>query len=490
MSLTYKNKNYFKKIITLSIISLIIGHMSLRIYFSNYFINSFSIATILLIMYFQFVTNREVFGFILVIFICSMFRFGVSNGGLFNIIGFFIAPLLYLSRRNNDDPKMQNNPLNFFIIIFILSNIFGWAIKNTMPTRDMIYGIISLFGMIFIFIITSKVEITKERLNLFIRVLVVISIYMFFVNINQEFNIFKTRTPLLWGSDIQSRHSFSTFGDSELFGEYGLLTFVFLYPLLLSKLTKYDLNLNENIVTLGLIISLLHIIMSGSRSVVLILVFILTIFSLFSHLSGTRVINKHFNIFPYAILALPLIIILNMFFKYDYILSRFSKINFTKMNIENVITGQEINRKYAFSFALDRISSETWFVGYGWGTTKSNGKAWFKNPLIRKLRADYHSLYLSLPMLFGWFGATSFVMIILNILYNLIKIIIKNKFNYNYIVLVTFSLILLIISFLFNQYKINSMRWPQYFMLVWVWLGLANAVINTYKQSSSNRLEY
>ena len=77
---------------------------------------------------------------------------------------------------------------------------------------------------------------------------------------------------------------------------------------------------------------------------------------------------------------------------------------------------------------------------------------------FRLKRADYHSLYLSLPMIFGWFGTVSFIYIIYYMLKNNLALILRNSRQYNYIILVSMCFVLLIFIFVINEYKINSMR--------------------------------
>ena len=158
-------------------------------------------------------------------------------------------------------------------------------------------------------------------------------------------------------------------------------------------------------------------------------------------------------------------------------------LNFSNLNIRTFISGEEINRAYAFSFALVRLAEESWWLGWGWGIRESNALAWFPDDFIRLKRADYHSLYLSLPMIFGWVGSLPFLFIIFYTLKNNLSLILRNRKTYNYLVSISISFVMLIFIFIINEYKINSMRWPQYFLLIWFWLGFGNSILNTANQS-------
>ena len=475
-----------KKILGVSLLCLLVGHLALEDYFSNQMTSLFGLFLIFLIIYRNYINKNDIFGFILVIFICSHFRFGVSKGGIFNIIIPLFILFLILEKRKIKEVKTSNKALKLYLWIFIISNFIGWYFKNPMSKTMLGYGILSFFGYIFIFTISNRLMLTKERLNTLIRLFVYISGYLFFVSLNQHIKIITLKTPLLVGTDIYSSFTYGTFGDSELFAEYSLLIFLFLTPFLLSSLTQNEIKVNRKIIIAGIIFSLINLLLTGSRSAFILL--FVSLFILFIYKSAKKVKYFNKNYLPYAIFVFCILFFINIFLNIDYVLTRMSKLNYDQLSVESIVSGKEINRAYAFSFALDRFRSDSWYVGYGWGTNASNRTAWFINPEVP--RADYHSLYLSLPMLFGWIGAVSFILIILNTLANLIKIFRKLETSFNYLILPVFGFILLLVFFLINEYKINAMRWPQYFMIVWIWLGLANSVINTYKYQLLTKLNH
>ena len=335
------------------------------------------------------------------------------------------------------------------------------------------------------FLTLSTVRITVQRLKLFMKVLDFYVIYSFIICTNQYLNIIEINTPLLYGSNLRNRHAFGLFGDSEIFGEYSLIIFMFYIPLLFSDLPRIAMNIKYTRLVFIVTILLVQSLMSASRSVFLLLIFGVLLLYLYSKIFKTKVLNKTTNFAPLITFSTISIIFLSFFLIKDigYIIERMGRLNFSKLNINTFISGEEINRAYAFSFAFTRLAEESWWLGWGWGVRESNALAWFPDAFFRLKRADYHSLYLSLPMIFGWFGTVSFIYIIYYMLKNNLALILRNSRQYNYIILVSMCFVLLIFIFVINEYKINSMRWPQYFLIVWFWLGFGNSILNTAKYS-------
>jgi len=441
------------------------------------------------ILFVRFISRKDLYAFFLIIFTCSLFRFGVSNGGLFNIISFILVGFVLIANYfSKFELKRRYNSFQILLIIaFVIFNILGWITKNPLGTSDIIYAVASLFGMVFIFLMLSRLRLTDTRINLFVNLLVILLIYTLLVNINQSLNLIKIRTPLLFGAEMDSRHSFGTYGDSEIYGEYALLNFAFLLPLYLSSISSRRLGLNRRTLLIGVVLSLIHVLLSASRSVAILIVLIVIIVVIISNLSNNRIFDRNQNIIPYIFFVTILFISMSIIFDTNYIFERLARLDVEGMTVENILQGETINREYAFSFAYERIESESWHIGYGWGTRESNSLAWFEKESIRKIRADYHSLYLSLPMIFGWGGSVALLLLFLTITIKLIAIFLNNRMYYSKYGLLSLSLALAFVFFFINEYKINSMRWPQYFMTVWLWFGIANSLINTYKQE---RIEY
>ena len=158
----------------------------------------------------------------------------------------------------------------------------------------------------------------------------------------------------------------------------------------------------------------------------------------------------------------------------NYVISRFKKIETKDITYESIISGEDINREVAFEIGRDIINRENWMLGYGWGTNSSNRIAWFETDDF--YRSDPHSIYYSLPPLFGWFGSLAFLLIFIFLIFRLFKKIYMSKYI-DFLNILRFGFIFLLIFFLINEYKITALSSPHYFMIIWIWLGMACSIL-------------
>jgi hypothetical protein len=143
----------------------------------------------------------------------------------------------------------------------------------------------------------------------------------------------------------------------------------------------------------------------------------------------------------------------------------------------DIITGKGTARSLAFSYFFERISKDSWFIGYGWGVPKENKFAWFGDRNIK--RSGYHNLYYSMIPLFGWFGSFWLLFIIIYIFYNLRRLITTNNLLIKHISRAFYMMLLVI---LINEYKISALRIETYGLIFWIILGLSLSIIISKKQ--------
>jgi len=468
------------RILRISFICLIAGHLVLGAYFPSAFINLMGLAVLFIILFITCIQRNDVFSFILIIYFCSHFRYGVSNGGTFNLIAFFVILAFFFFQKRVLEIEIKDRWINILLLVLIFFNILGWMTKNPSPRTDLLFGIISFFGYIAIFILISRTYLSEKRLNLFVSISIVLTVYLAFTSLNSYFGIIKVASPLIWGVErVGSLVQSSMLGDSELYGEHGLLILLFYIPFLLSTITKTKIYINEKFLYFGILFSSVNLLLSRSRSVFMLGVTGIILLFFFLRIFDLKVINKTGKFIPGLLTSIVVLFLAGQLININYVFERLGDVEFDELSVSGFITGEKINRSYAFSFALERLKSDSWQVGFGWGTIDSNRTAWFVDPEVP--RADSHSLYLSLPMIFGWIGSAAFLGIILITLFRLNKLLIDHRRSTSYLLLPALGFSLMLVFFLFNQYKINAMRWPHYYMIVWVWLGMANAVINSFK---------
>ena len=455
-----------------------LGHLVIKYFFPSKIINLLGFIILFIIIWKTSIGKNDLFGFIMIIYILSHFRYADAQGGLFNLLAFILIITCYITHKKFGEIRAKDPLINFLVIVLVLNNIFGWIIKNQMPISQRLLGVISFFGFLFMFYVCSKIVLTPERIKFFITVSIIILTYSFIMSLNKFFKIIRTELPIFgdtlhFGSDNIG----GVVGYSPISGELGLLIFLLLMPFLLSSMTKSVFRIRREIIYFGLVITLLTILIANSRSVIILFTISLTVYFIMTYMTIVKTMRKRFGfILGMTVLTIVMIIVspkLNL----DRMIGRFEKLEPGDVSTSSLTTGIGINRTRAFELGARMLIRESWYIGYGWGITKSNTKAWFGVEDSNNM--DPHSLYLSLPMLYGWVGSTAFLLIIFITIYRLIMIVLNNKNKNYYILLPAVGFTMLFVFFLINEYKITAMSQPNYFMIFWILLGLANSVINT-----------
>jgi hypothetical protein len=400
-----------------------------------------------------------------------------------------LAFYLFMHRMRTEF-NQRDSAMTVLLGIFILWNIMGWAARNPLPIVPKVQGIAVFFGFIFMFYLASNIVITKERFRLFLSITLFMALYQFIVAINQRYNLAHWNTPLIGNYfdsssfiDMagESSPTMGTLGHYELFGEYGVLLSCLLVPLLSSSLTQRELHFGINRIVLTLLICLSFGVLTSSRAAVILsalmmvtyyLIFIMRIFASIDRL------GRQFRIFVVVALLLP---VAGAYIGLGQIEKDFSTLANKEISASSIVSGESINRKGLIDAGFQRIENESWWVGFGHGIPNSNRWAWFGVDTERQIVrvADFHSLYLSLPMLYGWIGSLAFLGIIALTTFRLFGISLKYRSRKSVLVALAVGFSLFFLIFLVDQYKISILRNLNYTMLFWIWLGLAGSVVKT-----------
>jgi len=200
---------------------------------------------------------------------------------------------------------------------------------------------------------------------------------------------------------------------------------------------------------------------------------------------STKALLKLSSIILFFILAISAV---GIYIGTDVILKRFTDVEIFSLSLKDISEGRGINREEVFIVGVSRINELSWTLGYGFGTLESNRIAWFGN--LYHPFYDFHNIYLSLPIIFGWGGATAFLFIIFTVLFRLM-IALKNMKNISdsFMANIIIGLIVFWITFLIHEYKINILRNVHYVMLIFIWLGISNSIANTSENGKEKTLQ-
>lgn len=475
-------------IFLLAFVSLISGHLLLKEYMPIPALGAIGFTAIFSIYFYVLFIRNDFFGYILLVYICSHFSYADNQGGIWNLMtfGMLVIYLGYGSKRElfrHIDLTMLS-----LLFIFVIWNVLGWGLNNPMPILPRLLGIATFFGFILMFNFSSNIIITKEHLRLFLTVTFFMLLYQTIVAINQRYQLVNWNTPLIgaYSKDIGAitygtTNAKGTLRHSELFGEYAALMVCLLLPLLSSSFTQKVIRININQIVLMIFLSLACIMLTSTRSAALLVVFV--IFSYFIVFS-TRMfasidrVGRQLRVILIVFLLTPII---GIYIGIDSIEEDFTELENVDFSVENVISGKAINRGPLTEFAIKRIHSESWLIGNGFGTPRANLWAWIgtdPEKLITYM-ADYHNMYLSLPMLYGWVGSIAFLLMIFITFFRVFNISLRYRNRKSYLLPIALGFTMFWFVFLVDQYKISILRNPNYHMMFWIWLGLTNAIVKT-----------
>lgn len=478
------------RIVFATLLALIFGHLLLKEhmpFFGTAVIGGF---LILAIFYYILIYRADYYGFVISIYIASHFSYADNQGGLWNIVTFVMLILLILVKKREININKSDIFINSCLVIFLISNIFGWIFINKQPIILIFQGVVTLLGYILMFNFVRHMVIDRRQIRSFTLITLSMLIYLLIVGINQRFAFVNLNTPLLGSYDIGlgsitygSTNAQGTFRNSELFGEYALLMIALFLPLFCSKFVQKNLKLSTIITWMILIISSLCIMITSTRSAAILGFVTILIYIAFIAFFSKAIKGGLKQLLLFISVNLIIIAFIGGVFGLDSLTDDFSEVDFGNFSIENVISGEVINRGPLILLALDRIYNEPLIIGHGYGVLSANQVAWWGselNPLDYPY-IDFHNMYLSLPFIYGWFGSLAFLLLIFGTWLRIGKVVFDYSSQTSYLTLFAIGFLFFWGVFLVDQFKIGFIRNPGYHMMFWIWLGLSNALVRTIK---------
>jgi hypothetical protein len=268
-----------------------------------------------------------------------------------------------------------------------------------------------------------------------------------------------------------------TFGHYELLGEYSTLMTMLLIPLVSSRFSRKNLRLPLFLLNLIVLAFLIIIILSETRSsVILVCIGVCAYMALFPVLRIGAIDDRRGFVILMAIVVISVASLWDVIGG-EYLWRRLSEIDVGSTSLSSIESGETLNRYAAYSVGVERIGQMDWIFGFGSGIPESNRMAWF-GPRGSNFE-DFHSLYLSLPPLYGWLGAAGFVLLVAVTAGRCFRASIEYRREVHYLQPLCLGMAVLWVMFLINEYKINITRLANYQMMIWIWLGLTDAVVST-----------
>ena len=166
-----------KQITLISFVALLLGHFMEDIYITNQVLFVIGIIVTSFYIYYNTLRKNDIFSFLMVIYFCSNFPYLLSKGGAFNIVSFLcICVYLLLRRKIPAEKRIKDVWLMLFVGLWVLSCIAGWLTNYTGNTINFIYSFVTFFGVIFLFQVSTRLEMTRLRIKVFIQLNIILII--------------------------------------------------------------------------------------------------------------------------------------------------------------------------------------------------------------------------------------------------------------------------------------------------------------------------
>jgi len=480
----YLKQQSAKKITYISLGALILGHLMIPTNLPISFIGFLLTAT--LVYYFTLGRN-DVFSFIMVIYFTNHFNYFDGYGGGFNIVAFLCVLFFFIDKKRMPIELRSSQKFSTILIyVFLLSSILGWSVNFAGAMHHLVISIISFTGIILLFIVTSSLYISKIRITIFLKISIILAFYSLLASANKYLNIIPFNTPMLPKyalNEMKTVVGGGVLSNSSIYGEQSMLMIILFGTYLLFSKNRY---LSKNILYSGILLSFINVFFSISRSVFILSLVGLILIIIFQYKVTLVNIRKQvatvFLILVSGFLVLQIVNYSGLGFVFERLSQfdeQYAKSGGGGFSIDRIFDGSVFGRKESFDLGYDRYHSrDNWLIGYGWGTSDNNRIAFYVD--TSTLQGTSHSQIFAVLFLFGWFGLFSYYGLYFYAIYKsffISGIKMGESFDYR---LFAFSLAFILLLFIVNEIKVDSISYQYYFGATIILLGLSFANINSF----------
>lgn len=481
-------------IVLAAVFCLGISHFMLSAFFPSQVVTTAAFGLAWGVLFYVLCLRGDILGFAMILFICSHFSFEPNKGSIFSLLAAAVVPVYWLAFRRPGGLKARDRLVISAVSLFVALNALSWAMVNRMPTLPRFYGAAAFLGCVATFLLLLRLEMTPARVRTFLAVLGVGVSCNFLVSANQFLGIVDLKTPLLGVNPVSAvsavarGYRIGSFQHSELAGEYSLFVALLVVPLLVSKLTRQRLGVKMASVIFLLLVALACVVMSAARSAVLLLGVGLLVYFLVFMLSRLKAVDSRVSFYSYGLVVMLFAGTVAAYLGLGEVVGKFQKMEGTEISVRGVLTGEAINRGITTKLGVQRIASGNWLLGYGAGIPESNQRAFFGtagqsyDSKVKAYFADFHNMYLELPVLFGWAGGVLFLLLLLAAPWRSGRVLKEARRADHYLVVVVLGMLIAWLSFVIDQFKISIFRCPHVQMIFWTMLALTLASVATLKK--------
>lgn len=431
--------------------------------------------------------KNDVFSFIMVIYFTNHFDYFDGYGGGFNILAFLsILYFIFSNKRMPLELRSNQKFVTTFIYIFLLSSILGWSVNFAGAAHHLVISIISFLGILLLFIVASRLYISKIRILIFLKISIILTFYSLFASVNKYLNIIPFNTPMLPKyalNEMKIAVGGGVLNNSSIYGEQSMLMIILYGSFLLYGNNRY---LSKRILYLAIILSLINVFFSISRSVLILSVVGFLLLIIFQYkIAPIKIGRQVATVLLIFVTGFAVIQVVNysglglVFERLNAFEDQYEKSGGSGFSIDRIFDGSVFGRKESFDLGYERYhSKDSWLIGYGWGNADSNRIAFYVD--TSTLQGTSHSQIFAVLFLFGWLGIFAYFGLYFYAIYKSFLISgtnISGMYDYR---LFAFSLTLILLLFIVNEIKVDSISYQYYFGATIILLGLSFANINTF----------
>jgi O-antigen ligase len=464
-------------------VCLLIGHIALKTFFPSILINLVAIAFIGLILFHVLNNRRDVFGFIMIIYLCSHFQYTPNQGGLFNLLAFALATF-YLLRFRVHETIGQDLGMQALLWVLIICNVLGWVLVTPASVSKVVLGAASFLGYMLMFYIASNIRIDATRLRSFLIVLCVIVLYNFVVSLNHTYSVIKLVTPLLGlgpNTLYATTNAFGVFANGTINGEYNMMMFAFLIPFLQPAVLRRELDLKLILFFLVALLCAVTVVLSNSRGSAIMVALIVVFYGFLFSVRYRRVHGVLKNLNLILLTGVLILSLAGAYLGFADLMGDLLKVH--DVSLAGVVSGKDLNRFGVWQFGWHRLMQDNWLIGYGHGVPEVNSIA--ESGSVHTSGTHLHNLYLILPMLYGWIGAGAYLSLFIITVARLLRVV-RNYDARNYLVAFCMGMLVAWIGFFAEEFISGVMIQENHYpMIIWILLGLSNAAVKSIRLEAS-----
>jgi len=285
--------------------------------------------------------------------------------------------------------------------------------------------------------------------------------------------------------DIFARTPTGSFGSGELLAEYFCIVFVISLIVIIYSKELSQLRIKEipPFIMLFFAVTLLIIIRSRSSIILASAAMIFIMLHNFTLIPANRNTGRTVLVVGIAVLSIVFFLKFGSYFSLEKVIEKFETVDLPAMSLESIASGDSINRRVVYAIGYQRLAEKSWWIGYGYNLPENNRESLGISDFTVK---DYHSLYLSLPIFYGWVGAASYISVVLFTGIRAYRCYWRNRKRSHYLVPIALGFAIVWGVFLFDQFKVTLTRNPSYFLLTWFLLGWTHSVVNCINNENNN----